>query len=279
MVRGRRAAHLVPADVTREVLVEGRQLAVSPVFVQQVELQQIALQFDIVQRGHRVGVVARAADHPAQFVAGLLDDEELLRGADAEAEPDADDVLLGERRLPRTRHDVAASAATAASTATGRNIRATRRRRAARRDRGDDDVERIRTTGIFDHRVLELAAAAFAACAADFQRAVLELRCGVVRERRAAVRLHVHDLERQAVRSQRAVDKRQCRRIRAVRAVDAADLGAANRKLERVRLSAVGSPAAAIVVRIFCERHRREPEHGREHDQSLHGGSVSYDYG
>jgi hypothetical protein len=69
--------------------------------VQDVELQRVALDAEIVERRHRVGVVAAAAHHAAQRPADLLDDEELLRRADAEPEPHADHVLLGELRLPR----------------------------------------------------------------------------------------------------------------------------------------------------------------------------------
>ena len=96
MVRRRRAPHLVPADVSGDVLVERRQLAVTPVFVEDVELQRVALDLEIVERRHRVGVVTRPADHAAQLVADLADDEVLLRRADTEAQPHADHVFLGQ---------------------------------------------------------------------------------------------------------------------------------------------------------------------------------------
>ena len=58
------------------------------------------------------------------------------------------------------------------------------------------------------------------------------------------------DLEPDPVRAERPIDERQRRRVGAVGAVDASDRRAANRELVGVGLAAVGSPAAAIVVRV-----------------------------
>ena len=76
MIRGRRATQLVPADVTREVLVERRQIAVGPVLVEEVELQQVAIDAD-VEHGWPLaaedGVDGETADAgasgPRQFLA------------------------------------------------------------------------------------------------------------------------------------------------------------------------------------------------------------------
>ena len=95
MIRGRRAAQLVPADMTGDVLVERRQFAVRPVLVEDVELQRVALDPEIVERRHRVRVVARAADHAAQRVADLLDDEVLFRRADPEYRCTANREFVG----------------------------------------------------------------------------------------------------------------------------------------------------------------------------------------
>ena len=78
MVGGGGTPHLVPPDVSRDVLVERRQFSVTPVFVQDVEFQRVALDFEVVQRRHGVGVVAGPADHAAELVAHLLNDEVLL---------------------------------------------------------------------------------------------------------------------------------------------------------------------------------------------------------
>jgi hypothetical protein len=98
VVSRRRAPHLVPADACGHVLVEGGDFAVSPVLVKDVEPQRVTVDPEIVERGHRVRVVTRAAHHAAEFVADLLDDEELFRRTDTKSEPHADDVFLCQLR-------------------------------------------------------------------------------------------------------------------------------------------------------------------------------------
>ena len=97
MVRGGGAAHFIPSDVSRHVLVERRQLAVAPVFVEDVELQCVALDLEIVQGRHGVGIVASPADHSAELVANLANDEILFGRTYAEAQPNPYDVFLGQR--------------------------------------------------------------------------------------------------------------------------------------------------------------------------------------
>src|SRR5579863_2892029 len=94
MVRRRGTAHFVPSDVSGDVLVKRRQLPVAPVFMEDVELQCLALDFEVVQCRHGVGVIAGPADHTAELVANFLNDEVLLGGACAKAQPDPDNVLL-----------------------------------------------------------------------------------------------------------------------------------------------------------------------------------------
>src|SRR6185503_3704556 len=95
MIGGRRTSHLVPAHVRGHVFVERRDIAVGPVLVEDVERQRVAFDLEIIERGHRVRVVTRAAYHAAELVADLLDDEELLGCADAESQPHTDDIFLG----------------------------------------------------------------------------------------------------------------------------------------------------------------------------------------
>src|SRR3954463_9774753 len=104
---------------------------------------------------------------------------------------------------------------------------------------------------IFDEHPLELTAAARTARAGDHQTALAELRDRLVLVRGAAVRLYMRDFERDPVGSKRSIDERQRRRIRAVRAVHAADCRTANREFVRMRLAAVGSPAAAIIISVL----------------------------
>lgn len=89
------APHFIPSDMRRDVLVKGRQFPVAPVLVEDVELQRVALDFEVVQCRHGVGVIARSAYHAAELVADFPDDEVLLGRAGAKAQPDPDNVLLG----------------------------------------------------------------------------------------------------------------------------------------------------------------------------------------
>src|SRR5580693_5222562 len=71
-------AKFVPSHVGRDVFIERRELAVAPVFVEDIELQDAILDLEIVQCRHGVGVVASSADHSTQLVANLANDEVLL---------------------------------------------------------------------------------------------------------------------------------------------------------------------------------------------------------
>ena len=190
----------------------------------------------------------------------------LLRRADAESEPHADDVFLGQLRLPRTRLNI------------GKPVRAVRvpaggvARHWWTILRKHRHLHRngIRSVRIFDQHTLELAAAGRAARAGDDQAPLAELRDRLVLVRRAAVRLHMGDLERDAVGSERPIDERQRRRIGAIRAVDAPDRRAANREFVGVRLAAVRSPAAAIIIRVLTGCRARERQHGDQHHHVFH---------
>ena len=92
--------HFIPSDVRGDMLVERRQLPVAPVLMEDVELQRVALDFEVVQCRHGVRVVAGPTDHTAELVADFLNDEVLLGRACAKAQPDPDHVLPGQPRLP-----------------------------------------------------------------------------------------------------------------------------------------------------------------------------------
>ena len=95
-IRGRDGSHFVPSDISSDVFVERRKLAVAPIFVKDIKPQRVALDDEVVERRHRVRVVTGAADHAAQLVSNLLDNEELFRRADPETEPHTDDIFLRE---------------------------------------------------------------------------------------------------------------------------------------------------------------------------------------
>ena len=80
-------SQFVPPDVRGDMFRERRQFTVAPIFVEDVELQSVALKLEVIQCGHGVGVIASPADHAAKLVADFLDDEELLRRAYAIAQP------------------------------------------------------------------------------------------------------------------------------------------------------------------------------------------------
>src|SRR5215469_13000073 len=100
MIRRSREPQFVPPHMCCDMLGERRDLAVAPVFMQDVELQRVALNFEIVERRHRVRVIASAANHTAQLTSDLPDNEVLLRRADAVAEPHAHYVLVRQIRFP-----------------------------------------------------------------------------------------------------------------------------------------------------------------------------------
>src|SRR5262245_35910661 len=100
MVRTCHASHFVPAYVCSDVLVERGELPIRPVLLKDDESQRVAFKDAVVERGHRVWVVARAAHHAAKFLADFLNDEDLLRRSDTESQPHSDHILLGQLRLP-----------------------------------------------------------------------------------------------------------------------------------------------------------------------------------
>ena len=97
MVRGGSAAKFIPANMTRDVLSERRQLPIAPIFVEDVELQSVTRDLEVVQRRHGVGVVASPAHHSAELVTNLANDEVLLGSTYAKAEPNSANVFLRQR--------------------------------------------------------------------------------------------------------------------------------------------------------------------------------------
>ena len=106
MVRRGGEAHFIPADMSRHVLIECRQFSVAPVFMEDVELECVALDLEVVQCRHGVGVVTGPADHSAELVTDLANDEVLLGRTYSKAQPHSDDVFLRQRRFPRARLNV-----------------------------------------------------------------------------------------------------------------------------------------------------------------------------
>jgi hypothetical protein len=97
MVRRGRAAKFIPADMTGNVFREGSELPIAPIFVEDVELQCVTLDFEIVQCRHGVGVVASPAHHSAELITNLANDEVLFGSTYAKAEPNSHNVFLGQR--------------------------------------------------------------------------------------------------------------------------------------------------------------------------------------
>ena len=104
-------AHLVAGDASGDVLVEGDGV-IAPVLMQDVEAEDFAIDREVVEGGHGVGVVAPSADHTAEFASDLLDDEVLLVDAGAETKPGAGDNI-GSESQPRAWWDIPATASAA----------------------------------------------------------------------------------------------------------------------------------------------------------------------
>src|SRR5678809_696534 len=85
-------AHLIVRDADRDVFVEGNGI-VAPIFMENVEAHDFAFDYEIVERGHRIGIITAAADHASQLVPHLLDDEILLVDSDTVAKPGACDEI------------------------------------------------------------------------------------------------------------------------------------------------------------------------------------------
>ena len=79
-------AHLIVRDANCDVFVE-RNGIVAPILVEDVEAHHFPIDHEIVERSHRVRIVAATANHPSKLVPHLLDDEVLLVHADTEADP------------------------------------------------------------------------------------------------------------------------------------------------------------------------------------------------
>ena len=94
MVRRGSAPKLIPSDVTCDVLIEGGQIPVAPVFMEDVELQCVTQDLEVVQCRHGVRVITSPAHHSTELVANLANDEVLLGRTYAEAEPNADNIFL-----------------------------------------------------------------------------------------------------------------------------------------------------------------------------------------
>src|SRR5262245_44219756 len=109
-------AHLIIRYADRDVFIEGNGI-VAPIFVEDVEAHDFAVDHEIVERGHRIGIVTAAADHTSELVPHFLDDEVLLVDADTEADPGARE-LVGRELQPRARREIGASASAATATAT-----------------------------------------------------------------------------------------------------------------------------------------------------------------
>src|SRR5262245_59721191 len=104
-------AHLIVRDADRDVFIEWYGI-VAPIVVEDVEAHDFPDNYEIVERSHRIRIVAAAADHAPELVPHLLNDEVLLVDANTEADPRACDVVERELR-PRTGRDIATSSPTA----------------------------------------------------------------------------------------------------------------------------------------------------------------------
>src|SRR5688572_16563842 len=109
-------AHLIIRDADRDVFVEGNGI-VAPIVVEDVEAHDFPFDYEIVERGHRIGVITAAADHAAELAPHLLDNEILLVDADAEADPGSSDEF-GRELQPRAGRDIGTSTATTTTTTT-----------------------------------------------------------------------------------------------------------------------------------------------------------------
>src|SRR5262249_10258427 len=116
----------------------------------------------------------------------------------------------------------------------------------------------------------EVVPASCAARASHDQTALAELRDRLVLVCRAAVRLHMGDLERDPIGSERPVNERQRSRVGAIGAVHSPNRRTANREFVDVGLARIGSPATAIVVRVLACNCRRDRQDGNQHHLVFH---------
>ena len=246
------AAHFVPPHVSRDVLIERRQLAIAPVLVQDVELQHLTLDLKVIECRHGVGIVASPAHHSAQFVPDAANNEILLGRTHAKAQPDSGNIFLSELRFPRTRLNVARK-----RSAHSLLVDCHSRNRRRLRQPGHDDRQRIGPSGVFNEDALELAGAGLSRSARHDQIAVIESRCLLVLIRRASIRIHVRHYETDAVRPELAVHKSQRRRIGAIGAIDSPNRIAPDREL--IRYAPRPGPFS---IRRDSRRHPRQRPRG-----------------
>jgi len=79
-------AHLIVRDADRDVFIEWYGI-VAPIVVEDVEAHDFPVNYEIVERSHRIRIVTAAADHTSELVPHLLNDEILLVDANTEANP------------------------------------------------------------------------------------------------------------------------------------------------------------------------------------------------
>ena len=292
-------AHLIVRDADRDVFIEGNGI-VAPIFVKDVEAQDFPVDHEIVERGHRIGIVAAAADHAPELVPHLLDDEVLLVDADTEADPGACD-LVGRELQPRAGRKIATSASTATGTATGtaarsrrgwsrttswsRIVRSTRRRWSSSTSRSggaasskdwyitrwqhdDGNRERVGSAFVLDHHPSEIPAFSSSEFARDDQVGFLKDGSACVGMGGLAVVVDMCDREVDTHRAELAINERQRRGVVTPGAVDAAHGGASNRELvDAGRPIGFRFPASPIVVGILSESGGNERENNADNQR------------
>ena len=274
-------AHLIVRDADRDVFVEGNGI-VAPIFVEDVEAHDFAVDYEIVERGHRIGIVTTAADHASEFVPYLLDDEILLVDADTEADPGARDHI-GRELQPRSGRRIAAPSPTAARrrrrrsrTTSGRCIvcsATSGRARAsstedgyiARGQHDDGNREWVGSALILDHHPPEIPALAPSEFARDDQVGLLKDGRAGVGMRGLSVVVDMCNREGDTRRAELAVDERERRGVVAPGAVDAPYGGASNRELvDTGRPVGFRFPAPTIVVGVLSKSGGNERENNAE---------------
>ena len=278
-------AHLIVRDADRDVFVEGNGI-VAPIFVEDVEAHHFPVDYEIVERSHRIGIVTSAADHTPELVPHLLDDEILLVDADTKADPGARDHVGGELQ-PRAGREIATSSSTASGTTPRcRIVRSTRRRRnrggsgatsrssrassskygyIARGQHDDGNRKWVGSAFVLDHHPFEIPAFAPAEFARDDQIGLLKDGSACVGMGGLAVIVDMCDREVDTRRAELAIDERQRRGVVAPGAVDASYGGASNRELvDAGRPIGFRFPASPIVVGILSESGGNERENNAD---------------
>ena len=288
-------AHLIVRDADRDVFIEGNGI-VAPIFVKDVEAQDFPVDHEIVERGHRIGIVTAAADHASKLAPHLLDDEVLLVDADTKADPRARD-LVGRELQPRAGRGIATSASTATGTAArsrrgwsrttswSRIVRSTRRRRSSSTSRSgrassskDGDITRgqhdnrnrkwVGSAFVLDHHPPEIPAFSSSEFARDDQVGFLKDGSACVGMGGLAVVVDMCDREVDTRRAELTIDERQRRGIVTPGAVDAAHGGASNRELvDAGRPIGFRFPASPIVVGILSESGGNERENNADNQR------------